>query len=59
MMQALSISLELIDRCQNHVLPGSNVRRRCMHNDYTDEKRAVWAGHSEWMAAILNLHPHF
>ena len=43
MMQALGISLELIDRSQNHVLPGSKVRRHYMLHDYTDEKRAAWA----------------
>ena len=42
MMQALGISLELIDRCQNHVLPGSKVRRHYLHHDYADEKRAAW-----------------
>jgi len=41
MMQALGISLELIDHCQNHVLPGSKVRRQL--HDYADEKRAAWA----------------
>ena len=43
MMQALGISLELIDRCQNHVLPGGKVRRHYMLHDYADEKRAAWA----------------
>jgi hypothetical protein len=41
-MQALGISLELIDRCQNHVLPGSKERRHYMLHDYADEKRAAW-----------------
>jgi integrase len=27
LMQSLGVSLEIIDRCQNHVLPGSKVRR--------------------------------
>ena len=26
MMQALGVSLDVIDRCQNHVMPGSKVR---------------------------------
>ena len=42
MMQALGISLDIIDRCQNHVLSGSKVRRSYMHHDYADEKRAAW-----------------
>jgi len=43
MMQALGISLDIIDRCQNHVLSGSKVRRSYMHHDYADEKRDAWA----------------
>ena len=27
LMQSLGVSLEIIDKCQNHVLPGSKVRR--------------------------------
>ena len=42
MMQALGISLDIIDRCQNHVLSGSKVRRSYMHHHYADEKRAAW-----------------
>lgn len=33
MMQALGVSLDVIDRCQNHVIPGSKVRRHYMHHD--------------------------
>lgn len=43
MMQALGISLDIIARCQNHVLLGSKVRRSYMHHDYAQEKRAAWA----------------
>lgn len=42
MMQALGVSLEVIDRCQNHVLGGSKVRRHYMHHDYAAEKAAAW-----------------
>jgi hypothetical protein len=42
-MQALGISLDVIDRCQNHVLPGSKVRRHYLHHDYANEKRDAWA----------------
>jgi len=42
MMQALGVTPEVIDRCQNHVLAGSKVRRHYMHHDYADEKRAAW-----------------
>jgi hypothetical protein len=41
-MQSLGVSLEIIDRCQNHVLPGSKVRRHYLHHDYADEKREAW-----------------
>lgn len=43
MMQRLGIPLDIIDRCQNHVLAGSKVRRHYFHHDYADEKREAWA----------------
>lgn len=42
MMQRLGVSIEVIDRCQNHVLGGSKVRRHYLHHDYADEKRNAW-----------------
>lgn len=42
MMQALGLSPEVIDRCQNHVLAGSRVRRHYLKHEYNDEKRAAW-----------------
>jgi integrase len=42
LMQSLGVSLEVIDRCQNHVLPGSKVRRHYLHHDYANEKRQAW-----------------
>ena len=42
MMQALGVPLDIIDRCQNHVLPGSRVRRHYLHHDYAQEKRDAW-----------------
>jgi len=53
MMQALGISLDLIDRCQNHVLPGSKVRRHYMLHDYADEKRAAWAAMGEKLEGLI------
>ena len=53
MMQALGISLELIDRRQNHVLPGSKVRRHYMLHDYADEKRAAWTALGERLMEVL------
>ena len=41
-MQALGVGPDVIDRCQNHVLAGSRVRRHYLHHDYADEKRAAW-----------------
>jgi integrase len=32
LMQRLGVSLDIIDRCQNHVLPGSKVRRHYLHH---------------------------
>ncbi|HOM13246.1 MAG TPA: tyrosine-type recombinase/integrase [Rubrivivax sp.] len=42
MMQALGIAPEVVDRCQNHVLKGSRVRRHYLTHPYNVEKRAAW-----------------
>jgi len=42
MMQALGVLPDIIDRCQNHVLAGSRVRRHYLHHDFIDEKMAAW-----------------
>ncbi len=42
MMQALGVSPDVIDRCQNHVLAGSRVRRHYLKHEYNDEKRGAW-----------------
>jgi SRSO17 transposase len=42
MMQQLGVSLDLIDRCQNHVLAGGRVRRAYLHHDYASEKLEAW-----------------
>ena len=53
MMQAMGVSLDVIDRCQNHVMPGSKVRRHYMHHDYADEKRDAWGNLGTRLDAIL------
>lgn len=53
MMQAMRVSPDVIDRCQNHVLPGSKVRRHYLHHDYADEKREAWRLLGERLDAIL------
>ena len=55
--QALGISLKLIDHCQNHVLPGSKVRRSYMHHDYAEEKRAAWAALGSKLEAVIDGQP--
>nr|WP_315240653.1 integrase arm-type DNA-binding domain-containing protein [uncultured Albidiferax sp.] len=54
LMQSLGVSLEIIDRCQNHVLPGSKVRRHYLHHDYADEKREAWGMLGKRISLILN-----
>lgn len=56
-MQSLGVSLEIIDRCQNHVLPGSKVRRHYLHHDYADEKREAWRLLGDRLSLILMLPP--
>lgn len=54
MMQSLGVSLDIIDRCQNHVLPGSKVRRHYLHHDYAQEKRDAWRLLGDRLSLILN-----
>lgn len=54
MMQALGVPLEVIDRCQNHILAGSKVRRHYLHYDYASEKREAWAKLGERIEQILS-----
>ncbi|WP_426177375.1 tyrosine-type recombinase/integrase [Massilia sp. TWR1-2-2] len=55
MMQALGVPLETIDRCQNHVLAGSKVRRHYLHHDYVVEKRMAWEQLGETLIRILGV----
>jgi len=43
MMQALGVSPDVIDRCQNHVLAGSKVRRHYLTHEYAAETRQAWS----------------
>ena len=43
MMQALGVMPDVIDRCQNHVLAGSRVRRHYLKHDYAGEAKQAWA----------------
>ena len=43
MMQALGVMPDVIDRCQNHVLAGSRVRRHYLKHDQADETKQAWA----------------
>jgi integrase len=54
LMQSLGVPLDIIDRCQNHVLSGSKVRRHYLHHDYADEKRDAWARLGERLSLTLN-----
>jgi len=53
MMQELGVTLEIIDRCQNHLLGGSKVRRHYLHHDYAKEKTEAWKLLGERVEAIL------
>ena len=41
-MQGLGIVPDTIDKCQNHVLPGSKVRRHYLHYDFAQQKLDAW-----------------
>lgn len=53
MMQELGITLDIIDRCQNHLLGGSKVRRHYLHHDYAKEKTEAWNVLGERIENIL------
>tara|TARA_R110001592_G_scaffold19530_1_gene79952 strand:+ start:194 stop:1600 length:1407 start_codon:yes stop_codon:yes gene_type:complete len=53
MMQELGVTLEIIDRCQNHLLGGSKVRRHYLHHDYAKEKTEAWCLLGEKLESIL------
>ena len=54
MMQELGIDINIIDRCQNHVLAGSKVRRHYLKYEYKDEKAHAWAKLGEKLQSILD-----
>lgn len=62
MMQRLGISLDIIDRCQNHVLAGSKIRRHYLHHDYAEEKTDAWCRLGEAISILMvdatQLPPH-
>ena len=53
MMQELGVPIEIIDRCQNHILGGSKVRRHYLHYDYAREKNDAWDLLGERLESIL------
>lgn len=53
LMQALGVPLDIIDRCQNHVMAGK-VRRHYLHHDYAKEKTEAWRKLGEHLDAILS-----
>lgn len=56
MMQALGVMPDVIDRCQNHVLAGSRVRRHYLKHDYADETKQAWANLGAAIEAALGRH---
>lgn len=54
LMQRLKVPLDIVDRCQNHVLAGSKVRRSYLHHDYADETREAWRTLGGHLAALLD-----
>lgn len=54
MMQALGVSLDVIDRCQNHVLAGSRVRRHDLYHDYAQVKNNAWNLLSDRLITVLS-----
>lgn len=53
-MQSLGVSLDVIDRCQNHIIAGSKVRRHYLHYDYAKEKKEAWNKLGQKIELILS-----
>lgn len=53
LMQKLKVDLNIIDRCQNHVLAGSRVRRHYLFHEYADEKRDAWERLGVYLQSVL------
>jgi integrase len=53
MMQALRVSPDVIDRCQNHFLGGSLVRRAYQQHEYTEEMRKAWDALGERLDEVM------
>jgi integrase len=53
LMQKLKVPLDTIDRCQNHVLAGSKVRRHYLLHDYAEEKKEAWVALGNYLQTIL------
>jgi integrase len=54
MMQALGVSPDVIDRCQNHILAGSKVRRHYLTHEYAAETREAWAKLGAEIESVLD-----
>jgi integrase len=54
LMQSLGIPLVIIDCCQNHVIPGSKVRRHYLQHEYATEKKDAWQRLGEQLTSILD-----
>lgn len=57
MMQRVGVMPVVIDRCQNHVLAGSKVRRHYLHYSYDAEAKGAWAKLGAELEAILDESP--
>ena len=53
MMQVLRVSPDIIDRCQNHFLGASLVRRAYRQHEYTDEMRKAWDALGECLDGLM------
>ncbi len=58
MLQEMRISLDVVDMCQNHVLPRSvsesSVRKSYLHGQYTEDMREAWQQLGNRLDAILS-----
>lgn len=53
LLQRLNTPPDVIDRCQNHVLAGSRVRRHYLQADYAEQTRDAWRRLGAYLQAIV------
>ena len=47
------MDMDIIDRCQNHVLGDSRIRRHYLKYDYAEEKQIAWDKSGDYLSTLI------